>query len=844
MNRPIFYWLVLVAITISLAMTSLTHTPTQAQGPATDPSQLDLKALIQQADLILIGLAETVSSQYSTNQYNDQLIVSNVSIKPEEVLKGEMTGGNLIMQNLLGGTVGDISMAADGSLFFRQGQQVVLFMEAGSNGPEVIDDELGKFDVDNAGQVPELGISLAQFRSDILSYLPGSQIYLPLILKNAQSSPLESDSGPAPVQPQETGAILPLFVPTDSKWPGSSPVVEYLINNPGFNDATAGTVAEQNVAIRNGALTWFTQGRSNFRFDFGGTTTTSSVDADGENVVIVRNAPSGGALATANWWWNRANETTDCDIVFWDQNNNFSVTGAAHTYDIQWVATHEFGHCLGLHHVRRGPTMHGTTYAGTTYGRTLHLDDMRGINFLYGTSLIFDDQKPSGVNEAGDRFGSSLAVADFYSDGLSLPDLAVGAPGEDLGTGSDAGAVYLFSYGGSTFYNLARLTQSDIGTDEAGDRFGAALAVGHFNADSWPDLVVGAPGEDFPIYVADTGIVYLFFGNGNGVGSPVLVRQEMADSHEMLDQFGTALAVGDFNNDGRDDLAVGAPGEAVGGSGFYAGAVFYYLGKGDGLSPPLMLTQTGVDINEGGDEFGSALAVGDFNGDDYDDLAIGAPGEDYLGSGPDAGVFYVFYGSALGLDTPVVFGQESVGTNEAGDEFGSSLAAGDFNGDGFADLAVGAPGEDVAINSAVDAGMGLLFYGSGLGLGAGGEGPVPFYPEIPSTESGDHFAATLAAGDFNRDGLDDLAIGVPGEDLGAASDAGKVVIRQFADDSGRNQNFTMDFDQEPAGVNESGDRFGSALTVFSYVEEDLLIGAPGKSLSGSGADTGTFFFWH
>src|SRR5262249_43809175 len=142
----------------------------------------------------------------------------------------------------------------------------------------------------------------------------------------------------------------------------------------------------------------------------------------------------------------------------------------------------------------------------------------------------------------------------------------------------------------------------------------------------------------------------------------------------------------------------------------------------------------------------AATAVkGDFNGDGFGDLAIGAPGENN-----GAGVVHVLKGSAAGLITPgsQIWSQNSNGnadTAEPGDEFGRSLAVGNFNGDGFADLAIGVPGENGG------AGAVHVLYGSANGLTAlksqlwtqasAGVGDNP--------ESGDHFGQTLAAGNVN-----------------------------------------------------------------------------------------------
>lgn len=119
-------------------------------------------------------------------------------------------------------------------------------------------------------------------------------------------------------------------------------------------------------------------------------------------------------------------------------------------------------------------------------------------------------------------------------------------------------------------------------------------------------------------------------------------------ANEAGDLFGAAMATGDFNGDGRDDLAVGAPGEAPG-TDPPSGAIFVFSGTGSGLTSGSFYVQTDAGgANENNDRFGAALAACDLNGDGWDDLAVGTPGE-APGGEPKSGVVFLFPGTAVGL---------------------------------------------------------------------------------------------------------------------------------------------------------------------------------------------------
>ncbi|MFO0962219.1 MAG: FG-GAP-like repeat-containing protein [Phycisphaerales bacterium] len=366
-----------------------------------------------------------------------------------------------------------------------------------------------------------------------------------------------------------------------------------------------------------------------------------------------------------------------------------------------------------------------------------------------------------------------------------------------------------FVLSGSALLAFSQVCLAEVPWSFNGGQIQANLGLsvanaGDVNGDGIDDLLVAAPYYDTPNL--DAGRVYLFLGSVSGLPA---TPSWSADGPHALAQFGTSVSgAGDVNGDGYDDVIIGAPGYSNGQTN--EGGAFVYLGGPTGLAATWAWK---YEPNQASARAGVAVAgAGDTNNDGYADVIVGV--SRYTNLAPAEGRATLFRGSASGV---VASASWTVDSKQADAHYGSAVAAaGDVNGDGYADVLVGAPEFDAG---QTDEGRAFLYTGGPTGLT-----PVAVW-SAESNQTGARFGAALAGlGDVNGDGFDDVAIGAYLYD-GGATDGGRVSVYQgSATGLPATTTWTVDLAQGGANLGVSVARAGD---VNGDGYDDLVAGAFG-----------------
>jgi len=473
-----------------------------------------------------------------------------------------------------------------------------------------------------------------------------------------------------------------------------------------------------------------------------------------------------------------------------------------------------------------------------------------GYSDLLFSEPFYDDSGPTPATDSGTaylRYGTATGLGDgdewyFYGDnwddgqsGYALStagdinndgysDFVITQPTYSSVDHVECGraVVFLGSSSGpqATSYQL-------IGTQDNAHLGMAVSTAGDVNGDGFSDIIVGVP--DYTTTNGHEGVAYLYYG----ASSFDTTSDWFAFGETQNGNFAASLSfAGDVNGDGYADIVIGEPGFT--GTLSAEGRALMWLGSAAG---PALGTGGNADWTTSsataGAHYGSSVATaGDVNGDGYADIIVGAP--DYTFNYNEEGAAFAFYG---GADHPSGIAGWGIESNWTNADLGFSVgAAGDVNGDGYADIIVGAPYYDSTFSNE---GAVLLYLGSAQGPGTvsdwfarGGQGDVNF-----------GFVAT-SAGDINGDGFSDVIIGAPYYDYSAV-DSGAVFVF-LGSGSG------MGNDGSPANADWFGiSAYGGGLMGYSASTAgdvngdgyaDIVGGAPAFSESYSAE--GGVFVWY
>ncbi|MFC1747444.1 FG-GAP-like repeat-containing protein [Pseudomonadota bacterium] len=347
------------------------------------------------------------------------------------------------------------------------------------------------------------------------------------------------------------------------------------------------------------------------------------------------------------------------------------------------------------------------------------------------------------------------------------------------------------------------------GFGQSGANIGRAVTfIGDVNGDGYDDMAVGAP--NYQKDHTNEGRVDIHYGPVpiEGPFSNVTIFGGMVNAY-----LGHALSsAGDVNNDGYDDLLVGAYGASTG------GVAYVYHGSENGI---VTTPSTTIDLAQAGAGFGySVAAAGNVNGDDYADIIVGAPNQDKA---------YIFHGADDGVSTTPA---RTLSGTQGSSQFGISVSsAGDADNDSYSDVVVGA---DLYNDGNIGEGGAFVYFGSASGVIA-----TPDWIYQSDQDNANFGFAVSGPGDLDDDGFDDLLVGAPNFDNGHSNE-GRAYVYYGGP---RETTPAIGLLLEP---NQTDAKFGSAISTATDFNKDgyadVIIGAPGYS-NGESAEGRAFIYF-
>ncbi len=432
---------------------------------------------------------------------------------------------------------------------------------------------------------------------------------------------------------------------------------------------------------------------------------------------------------------------------------------------------------------------------------------------LSGTLSINDADHLIAPNERSQKVGYGVAnVGDV--DGNGSEDLLVGAPGLDQSFPQTGGAfLFLGPPGNARTLSIDQADLKVYGHNED-EQIGIILARGgDLDDDGYGDMLLGAP------YLKSgsaekAGAWYAVLGPGGpAMSTSAAYASERGEAAN--DRLGLSVTSGDMNNSGGLDVAAGAP--FVNEEGGDNGNVYVHYGPVQGSQSPSRADVT--LLGKEGDQAGYAVLSRDFDGDGIDDLLVGAPG--YDGDGADAGTAYMLAGPLAGDGQLANIHDAQLTGITAGDAAGTHLASGDLDGDGYEDALVSAL---LAEGVAEDAGAVYVMFGPL-------QGSMTSTAGVSGQSEGDSAGSSVAVGDADGDGTQDLLVGASTRDV-SATDSGASYLLYGPVDA----NIALGRATVKIAGAATEDFIGLSLTLADWDENgsaDIVLGALGQDQDGS-----------